>query len=508
MPHRTDIPAFADPLFRALFEQTREAVMLAEFPDGPIIVANQQAKQLLEREGAELDGVSLTDMCEEKNRALLESVMDSARVSGGRESFSGYLRRKDGSTFPCELEIQPVDTGEHRLMLVTLTDMTERVRAMEDIELRNIAIANVTSGVTVADARQKDLPLIYVNRGFQHITGYSAKEAVGRSCRFLQGEDRDQPELDVLREALRKGEACVVRLRNYRKDGSLFHNELHISPVRNERGELTHFVGIQLNVTEQVRARKSLERSEQRYRQALEQEKELNEIKSRFISMVSHEFRTPMTGMQASAGLLRRLWDRMDPEKRTRHLANIETALKRMNRLLDDVLFFSRAESNKVELKRTPLDVCAYLEKLGDGLSLIYPNRTISCECRLEPGSVWFLDEHLLDHILQNLIGNAIKYSPENTPVSCRVEENGDTLEFSVTDAGIGIPEADQDKLFEAFHRAGNVGTRQGTGLGLNIALRAIELLGGNISFTSRENKGSTFTVSLPKIQPETEPEK
>ena len=112
------------------------------------------------------------------------------------------------------------------------------------------------------------------------------------------------------------------------------------------------------------------------------------------------------------------------------------------------------------------------------------------------------LDTHLLDHILQNLIGNAVKYSTADSQVECIIEEKEDTLEFAVTDVGIGIPEADQDKLFEAFHRAGNVGTRQGTGLGLNIVLRAVELLKGNITFTSRENKGSTFIVSLPKIQP------
>lgn len=502
MPKRDSIPSFNDPLFRALFDQTSEAVLLAEPPGNSIAIANRQAEKLLEQDLEYFSGKSLLDLIADENRALLSSAIEAVTSFGGMDSVSGHVKRSDGTCFPCEINLQLIE-GEKPFILVTMCDLSERVRAMEDIELRNIAIANVTSGVTVADARQPDLPLIYVNRGFQEITGYSAKEAVGRSCRFLQGDDRDQAQLDVLRKALREGEACIVRLRNYRKDGSLFHNELHISPVRNEQQELTHFVGIQLDVTEQVRTRESLERSEQRYRQALEQEKELNDIKTRFISMVSHEFRTPMTGIQASAALLRRMGDRLDQERKDRHLLNIESSLKRMNRLLDDVLFFSRAESEKVKVNLVPMNLHDYLPKLVDGLSLIYPERQIQYACQLPPGSSYMLDAHLLDHILQNLIGNALKYSPDGAPVQCTVTETPETIEFSIQDEGIGIPEADQDKLFEAFHRAGNVGTRQGTGLGLNIVLRAVELLGGNITFTSTEHKGSTFMTTIPKIQPD-----
>jgi PAS domain S-box-containing protein len=501
MPHRESIATFTDPLFRALFDQTTEAVLLTGFPDGPIMVANRHAAEVLGKDLTAFEGNTLLELCTRESRAMLEGVIETIRDAGGMDTFSGHMEREDGSSFPCEINLQGIEQDGRHFMLVTFKDISERVRAAEDIELRNIAIANVTSGVTVADARKADLPLIYVNRGFQEITGYSAREAVGRSCRFLQGEDRDQPGLDTLRGALRKGEACTVRLRNYRKDGTLFHNELHISPVHSERGELTHFVGIQLDVTEQVKARESLERSELRYRQALEQEKELNDIKSRFISMVSHEFRTPMTGIQASAALLRRTGDRLDAEKRHRHLLNIESSLKRMNRLLDDVLFFSRADSEKLRVRIKAVKFATYLAKLMDGLHLIYPGRTIDCDNGLPPDATLMLDEHLLDHILQNLISNAVKYSAEASAVKCRVSQTPETIEFSIHDEGIGIPEADQEKLFEAFHRAGNVGTRAGTGLGLNIVLRAVELLGGNITFTSKENTGSTFTVSLPKIQ-------
>ncbi|HSH09912.1 MAG TPA: PAS domain-containing protein, partial [Oceanipulchritudo sp.] len=298
--HLTDPPPA---WFRALFEQAGDSVLIARCPTGEILEANPKAQESLARTALQLASLSLSDLVEADSALDFTKLSKQAAGADKVLHFTGKLLRQDMSSFPAELDLRNLDGG---YFLVTFRDISERVRALEDIELRNIAIANVTSGVTVADARQPDLPLIYVNRGFQEITGYSAREAVGRSCRFLQGDDRDQAELETLRQALREGQPCVVQLRNYKKDGTLFYNELHISPIRNEAGELTHFVGIQLDVTEQVRALESLERSEARYRQALEQEKELNDFKTRFISMVSHEFRTPMTGIQASAALLRK----------------------------------------------------------------------------------------------------------------------------------------------------------------------------------------------------------
>ena len=505
MPRDDQSTLFEQNASKALLGQLREGVILATGAEAVICEANPHALELLNLEADDETRHSLLDIAADGQREVIAAVLDLVRSSPGTKVLSTSLKRVGDRPFPAELRVQLIGIEGKDHVLVTFHDVSDRVRAMEEIELRNIAIANVTSGVTVADARQPDLPLIYVNRGFQDITGYSARESVGRSCRFLQGEDREQPDLDILREALRKGEPCVVQLRNYRKDGTLFHNELHISPVRTERGELTHFVGIQLDVTEQVKARESLERSEQQVRKALQQEKELNGIKTRFISMVSHEFRTPMTGIQASAAFLRKYGDTIEAEKRARHLANIEISLKRMNRLLDDVLFFSRAESEKLKVNLKPLCLQEYLPRLTESMTLIHPGRKIASECLIPKGRTFLLDEHLLDHILQNLIGNALKYSHNDKPVRCLAKEEDQHLVLTVEDQGIGIPEADQGRLFEAFHRAVNVGTRQGTGLGLSIAHRAVELLGGEITFTSCEDRGSTFSVLLPK-NPEDKP--
>lgn len=602
--------------------------MVVDADNYAILKANPVAADLLGYSGQELAGLSLMELADPENQQRLQDFLARIRAEQMLDRITCSLCPSDGFRFPSELSAQmlPSSCGKHQMLLITFQDLSERIRASEDIALRNIAIANVHSGVTIADARQPDLPLIYVNKGFQEMTGYSAKEAVGRSCRFLQGVDRKQPQLEELRAALREGRACVVRLRNYRKDGTLFFNELHISPVRNDAGELTHFVGIQLDVTERERARERLTLSETRYRQlantvddliirrdaddiiefassasirmlgispqqmvgmnlkallhpedraaltaqvkrilqsegprtitfrmrlpnglyrwfesrdrlvtddqedgdpalivsvirdvtlrkraeeetrrALEKEKEINELKTAFISMVSHEFRTPMTGIQSSATLLRKFSDKLTEEKKVQHLKNIDSALKRMNRLLDDVLFFSRAEADKLQVNRAERDIHNYLHGLIEGLSLIYPGHQVITDIKLPKGSRHLIDEHLLNHILQNLIGNALKYSPPEQPVTVTVEVSDGDLLFTVADQGIGIPDADQAKLFDAFHRATNVGTIQGTGIGLNIAQRAVELLQGRIMFESKQGVGSTFTVRIPVDIPNTQ---
>ena len=372
---------------------------------------------------------------------------------------------------------------------------------MEEYLVRAV-MEHVDSGITIADATHPDVPLVFVNKGFERITGYSSAESVGISCRFLQGSETDQEGLGVLRDALRRKEPCVVRLRNYRKDGSLFYNELHLSPVIDEAGSVTHFVGIQHDVSEQVRTRNALEASERRLKEALAKEKELNEIKSAFISMISHEFRTPMTGIQTSAALLRRFGDQFPEDKKQRHFDNVESSLRRMNRLIDDVLFFSRAEANKLDLHPDTVDLDDYLHNLVERMDPIYQDRNIRINSSYLEQGIFHLDTHMLDHILFNLVGNAFKYSATGSPVDVLVREMEEQLVITIRDHGIGIPEEDRETLFEPFHRARNVETRQGTGLGLHIARRAARLLGGDISFKSRETIGSTFETVILKNCP------
>ncbi|WP_310538840.1 PAS domain S-box protein, partial [Phenylobacterium sp.] len=158
-------------------------------------------------------------------------------------------RRADGTEFPVEVAITRIPTEGPPLFTAYLRDITERKQAEEDLRLRDRAIQAVSEGILITDPSLPDNPIIFASPGFERITGYSAAEALGRSCRFLQGPDTDKNSVALLREAIHAGRPCTVELLNYRKDGSPFWNAVSISPVLNDPGELTHFVGVQADVT-------------------------------------------------------------------------------------------------------------------------------------------------------------------------------------------------------------------------------------------------------------------
>jgi signal transduction histidine kinase len=238
----------------------------------------------------------------------------------------------------------------------------------------------------------------------------------------------------------------------------------------------------------------------------LNDEKELSELKSRFVSIISHEFRTPLGIIMSSADILRKYTDRLAPERRAEHLQEIHDATRHMAGMMEQVLLLGRAESGRLAFTPASLNLAAFCQKLADEqLSATHHRSPITVQsANLDREARG--DEALLRHIFNNLLSNAVKYSPEGSPVDFAVERAGNDAVFTVRDRGIGIPESEAARLFTAFHRCANVGEVPGTGLGLLIVKRCVELHGGDISFESRERDGTTFTVRLPlfgKLEPE-----
>lgn len=239
------------------------------------------------------------------------------------------------------------------------------------------------------------------------------------------------------------------------------------------------------------------ERAARRERE-LALEREIGELKSSFVTMVSHEFRTPLGITMSAVELLRHYLDRLSPEKRTELLEDIYGATLRMSALMEQVLLLGRAESGRLGCRVGPLDLEGLVGRLLDEARSATSRR---CRSRFETeGELAGArgDESLLRHILSNLISNAVKYSPPGGEIAVGVRREGDDAVLSVRDRGIGIPVADQPRLFEAFHRGGNVGQTAGTGLGLLIVKRCVALHGGSITVASREGEGAVFTVRLP----------
>jgi signal transduction histidine kinase len=240
------------------------------------------------------------------------------------------------------------------------------------------------------------------------------------------------------------------------------------------------------------------QRLEEELRHALANEKELSDLKSRIISVVSHEYRTPLATILSSTELLEHYSHTWQEEKKQRHFYRIESSVHHLTRLVNDVLVFSKAEAGKLEFNPVTLDLVEFCCELVEELQLTAAEKHgISFAC-LGTQQKAYLDEKLLRQILTNLLSNALKYSSKEGKIQFDLVFGQDTVTFRIQDEGIGIPTKDQAQLFEAFYRSSNVGTISGTGLGLAIVKRCVDLHKGQITVESEEGVGTTFTVILP----------
>lgn len=238
---------------------------------------------------------------------------------------------------------------------------------------------------------------------------------------------------------------------------------------------------------------------------ALQKQGELNDLKSRFIAMASHEFRTPLAAIHGSVDLLRHYQNRLSVEQKIESLKKIDDAVLRMTRMLENVLLIGRADSGQLEFKPQWLTVTPFCLGLIDELKSSLTSRFEKISLVLDlppPGDVFWLDETLLRNIIGNLLSNAFKYTPDQKTVFLTIRPNPDALMITVEDHGIGIPPKDLPHLFDSFHRASNVGLIAGTGLGLAIVKDSVTWHQGNITVTSELGHGSCFTVSLPTSLP------
>lgn len=334
--------------------------------------------------------------------------------------------------------------------------------------------------------------LIFVNSAYAGFYGQSPEALVGQ--RFLASLSAEEwqklseelaalsPEQPVLETELRLTDASGV------ERWVQWINRL----VLDAEGRPVGFQAVGRDIT----ARHQFEESLQK---ALDHAMELNELKSRFVSMVSHEFRNPLAVMQTSVQMLQRYSDRLSEADKRRQLDTLQMYIRRMTDLLEEVLTISRAEAGKLVFEPEPVDVAALCRSIVDEIRTIAPpSLTFALEAEGECQAV--ADPRLLTLAVSNLVSNAVKYSKPQGTVRVGVRSDGRTVTVLVQDEGIGIPQREQARVFEGFFRASNVGTVPGTGLGLSIARHCVMRHGGTLTFRSQENRGTTFVLTLPLV--------
>lgn len=333
-----------------------------------------------------------------------------------------------------------------------------------------------------------DQKYVLVNDAYLNWLGVTRSEVLGKTCVELgiweHPADRDAVLQDMrVAGAIRQREC---RWRNQR--GERFTILLSAESIR--LNDEPHMLSMALDITQRKRAEDELVRT-------LERERELSQLKSNFVSMVSHEFRTPLGIIQSSGELLRDFYRRMGPEEREEQLESITRNTRRMAGMMEEILILSRLDAGKLQFQPGAADLGGFCRRVIDEV-MSATNRRCEIDLAIAPTLPQArADERLLGHIFTNLLSNAVKYSEPGTTVQFGVQRDGAEVVCTIRDRGIGIAEGDQRELFKAFHRGTNVGMRPGTGLGLVLVKRCVELHGGRLQLESRIGEGTSVTVRL-----------
>jgi PAS domain S-box-containing protein len=379
------------------------------------------------------------------------------------------------------------------------------------LRLLESVITNTNDSVLITETElpnNGDPKIIYVNNAFTKMTGYESDEVIGKSLRILQGPKSDKKQLAKVTDALITGIHIEVEIINYKKNGEQFWNNFTIVPAVNKDGKISHFISIQRDVTARrhveeltrIRLETLVKERTRELNDALRKEKDLVEMKNKFVTIASHEFRTPLATISFAAESIRNYFHQLTGEEITRKLIKIEDQASHMTNLLEDILTLGKSEAGKIKVKCVSLDLREFIEStIEEVRSTVKEKRQINF---VFPGNKSRVnaDDKLLRNIFNNLLTNALKFSGPDTPitVTVTVTDLNNEIVIEVKDEGIGIEEGELTSVFESFQRGSNASGISGTGLGLSILKKAVDLMDGSVDVKSVLNEGSIFTVHIP----------
>ncbi|MGB5387174.1 MAG: PAS domain S-box protein, partial [Eudoraea sp.] len=510
--------------------------------DQLIVSINKKAARLFDFSHDELLGKPISEIIPDKFKNAHKEHLKKYFKHTKKDSMDGGRcvqgRRKSGEEFPLTVNFNPFTIYERTYVLALVHDLSERIEIEKNLNVKSEALEATQNGIVISDALKEDNPIIYVNRAFKKLTGYSESEVLNKNCRFLQKGDNDQRGVKIMHKAIAAGKRCQVRVRNYKKDGTLFWNEVSINPIRNKDSKITHFVGIQNNITNRVKAEEEIRHflkifdeslneiyvfdavtlgfthvnygghkntgytireikrltitdlitgiTEDRFREildplqlsskkkitfetqfrrkdgttypaeihlqssslgnkilivaivldiserknytqklektvalrtkeleeALDKEKELNNLKTKFLSMVSHEFKTPLSTILTSATLVGKYTSTEQQDIREKHLKSIKTGVHHLTGILNDFLSIERLEKGKEVYRLNDFSLSKVVnEVIYNANMLLKTGQKINYPLNIEDLTI-HQDEKIISLALTNLLYNAIKYSP------------------------------------------------------------------------------------------------
>lgn len=509
--------------------------------EGKIVFTNESIEHLFGYTEEELLGqqmeILVPDQYVSRHKKHREEYNNKPRKRGFKHKKEFVAKHKLGDIFPVEISLCPLNISQGNFYTAQIIDITDQKKLLEKLREGQKKLANIIETAIDGIITINTHGIIEsANPAAQRLFGYTEEELKGQNVNTLMANPYHEQHDNYINSYLKTRHAKIIgigrEVEGLRKDGTIFPFWLSVSEIKTENR--TIFTGLVHDLTEQKRAERALQASadnlakrvesrtaaladaiktleneirekeliqrelEDKQRQieaALEKEKELNELKSRFISTASHEFRTPLATILSSTNLIDKYHDPDKKERRIKHINRIKSNVKNLTNILDDFMSLSKLEEGIIEVKPTHFDLNEFMQELIEEFQLqAKTGQQITYLHEGESTNI-YLDDYLLKNILSNLLSNALKYSPENSTISIYSKIEKTNLELKVIDKGIGIPIDEQKRLFERFFRAKNAINIQGTGLGLSIVKKYVELMGGTIGFESIPYEGTTFAL-------------
>jgi PAS domain S-box-containing protein len=527
--------------YEAVFEEAAMGILVVN-GNGEITAINPFAVEEFGYTAKELMGKKIEKLIPQRfHKKHIHHRNNYLQQSAGRILGEGkclFAIRKDGSEFPVEVSLGRYHNGGENYVIAFVSNITARKKSEAEIEklqdeleatveqrtkdlkktLYQLEISKDTvedvlayqkaildnAGAIIIATDEKGIIKLFNPEAANNL-GYNEYEITNKKTPLLFHDTSEierkrdilynefgvivHNDFDVLVEKAKRNIHEEEQYNYKRKDGTVFPVLLTISAIRNSSEEITGFMGIAIDNSEIINAEESL-------REALKKEIELNELKSRFVSMASHEFRTPLSTVLSSAYLIEKYATTEDQPKREKHLQRIISSINMLTDILNDFLSLGKIEEGKIHVRPSEFNICELISGTLDEIkSSLKKDQFINYQHRGEP--IVSLDLSLLKHIVMNLVSNASKFSPEKSSIEIKSTYYDHSISLSVKDHGIGISKQDQKHLMERFFRGANAGSIQGTGLGLHIVSKYAELMDGTVDCKSELDKGTEFIITF-----------
>lgn len=482
--------------FRMLMEAAPIAVVITD-QHGIITLVNHQAERLFGYTQPEFIGQSVELLIPDSARSHhvqhREAYYRAPRMRRMGAGLSLFAKRKDGTEFPVEIELSFIQSNDDLMVMSFVLDITQREETAAELKQQRAFLREVIDvSPSMIFVKDYNARFILVNPMVAKVYNTTVEALIGKSdADFNPSHAEVASFIEADRRVIDSGETLHVEETVTDANGVTRWFQTTKVPIISSDGNSKYVLGVSTDITERKKVEETL-------RAAVLKEKELGDLKTRFVSMASHEFRTPLATILALTDTVITYRARLSDEQVEQRLYKIQAQIWHLRDIIEDVLQLARIQARRVEFNPVLLDLDSLCRSVVDEFESkpdFEHHIQYTCDTALHEVK---LDRRLMRQVISNLVSNAIKYSPQGKIVMLNMDMRDDVLVLQVTDEGIGIPEADLKYLFEPFHRAANVGTIPGTGLGLVITKESIELHGGTIEVTSQVDKGTTFTVKIP----------